>query len=177
MRYEVFIQPAPGQPHQNAGSVHAGDAETALLAARNVYGRRPSAVDMWVTPECAIFTRTVEQLAAQPDMASPMLMDAEPVEYAVFNKPGSRRSMTFVSHLGSVMAASPRAAIARACERWPGGDVFVWWVCPVDQIAHSPDGASPSWFDPAKDKHYRQQGYYGSMGRTSRRERAVQKPA
>ena len=38
--YEVFEQERPGQPHRNAGAVHAPDPELALQNARDVFVRR-----------------------------------------------------------------------------------------------------------------------------------------
>src|SRR5690606_10476173 len=65
-RWEVFKQDAPNRPHQAVGSVHATDPEHALVTARNVFARRPAAVSMWVAPADAIFSRTLEQLEADP---------------------------------------------------------------------------------------------------------------
>ncbi len=52
--WEVFTQPATGQPHEHAGSVHAPDAELALQNARDTYARRGEAVSLWVVPADAI---------------------------------------------------------------------------------------------------------------------------
>src|SRR3989337_1551974 len=47
-RYEVFQQEAPDRPHRHAGSVHAPDAEIALLNGRDVFVRRPACSRLWV---------------------------------------------------------------------------------------------------------------------------------
>jgi ring-1,2-phenylacetyl-CoA epoxidase subunit PaaB len=52
--WEVFIQPRPGAPHEHCGSVHAVDAEQALLNARDVYARRSEGMHLWVVPSEAI---------------------------------------------------------------------------------------------------------------------------
>ena len=52
--WEVFIRSRSGLAHKHCGSVHAGDAEMALQAARDVYTRRGEAVSIWVVPSGAI---------------------------------------------------------------------------------------------------------------------------
>lgn len=46
--YEVFIRSKNGLAHKHAGSVHAQDAETAILSARDLYTRRGEASSLWV---------------------------------------------------------------------------------------------------------------------------------
>ena len=48
--WEVFVQEKSGEPHTHAGSVHAPDAEIALMNARDVYARRGKIVSIWVVP-------------------------------------------------------------------------------------------------------------------------------
>ncbi len=52
--FEVFHQPARGEPHVHVGSVHAPDPEAALLLAKEQFGRRPPCVSLWVVPVEAI---------------------------------------------------------------------------------------------------------------------------
>lgn len=52
--FEVFHQQARGEPHIHVGSVHAPDAEMALLLAKEQYARRQACVNLWVVPEGAI---------------------------------------------------------------------------------------------------------------------------
>lgn len=46
--WEVFIRQKRGLSHVHVGSLHAPDAETALLSARDVYTRRVEGVSLWV---------------------------------------------------------------------------------------------------------------------------------
>ena len=46
--YEVFIRSKNGLSHKHAGSVHAGDTETALESARDLYTRRGEASSLWI---------------------------------------------------------------------------------------------------------------------------------
>jgi len=46
--YEVFIRSKNGLAHKHAGSVHAQDAETAILSARDLYTRRGEASSLWI---------------------------------------------------------------------------------------------------------------------------------
>lgn len=52
--WEVFQQAKRGEHHVHVGSLHAPDAETALLLAREQYVRRGTAVSLWVAPADAI---------------------------------------------------------------------------------------------------------------------------
>ena len=46
--FEVFHQKARGEHHVHVGSIHAPDAEMALLLAKEQYGRRMACVNLWV---------------------------------------------------------------------------------------------------------------------------------
>lgn len=52
--FEVFHQQSRGEPHVHVGSIHASDAEVALLLAKEQYGRRQACVNFWVVPASAI---------------------------------------------------------------------------------------------------------------------------
>jgi ring-1,2-phenylacetyl-CoA epoxidase subunit PaaB len=68
--WEVFVQPGPGAPHEHAGSVHATDAEHALLNARDVYGRRSEGINLWVIPTEAITASTPDDVGPFFDPAN-----------------------------------------------------------------------------------------------------------
>ena len=46
--WEVFIRGQHGLNHRHVGSLHAPDAEMAILNARDVYTRRNEGVSIWV---------------------------------------------------------------------------------------------------------------------------------
>lgn len=46
--FEVFHQQTRGEPHVHVGAVHAADAETALLMAKEQFARRQACVNIWV---------------------------------------------------------------------------------------------------------------------------------
>ena len=52
--FEVFHQQARGEAHVHVGSVHAPDAEVALMLAKEHYARRQACVNLWVVPAGAI---------------------------------------------------------------------------------------------------------------------------
>ena len=68
--WEVFIQPKPGAPHEHCGSVHAVDAEQALLNARDVYARRSEGIHLWVVPTQWITGSTPEDVGPFFDPAN-----------------------------------------------------------------------------------------------------------
>lgn len=168
--FEVFKQDEPNQPYQNVGTVHAPDAEIALLNARDVFGRRPSCHSMWVAPEKAILKVTAAELATA--QIQQILADAPNADanvrseiYRVFRKMTQKRSMTFVDYIGDVEAVSPQEALAFALAKFGPDSGWVWWVCRAAAILSSEPGVEESWFAPAKDKVYRQQSYYGRVKR------------
>jgi len=58
--FEVFHQQSRGEPHVHVGSVHASDSATALILAKEQYGRRQACVNMWVVPAEAITATAYE---------------------------------------------------------------------------------------------------------------------
>lgn len=151
-RFEVFHQESSEEPHRHAGSVHAPDAEIALLNARDVFVRRPECSSLWVAPALAVESATAEQLEglrAEPSASG------KPVEFLVFAKDEPRGELT---HVGRVVAPSARAALQQAAHG--GGRLFVLWVVPAGQITRSEPEQASSLFAPAHDKPFRDQAYY-----------------
>lgn len=52
--WEIFIRGQHGLNHRHVGSLHAADAQQAMLNARDVYTRRNEGVSIWVVPSAAI---------------------------------------------------------------------------------------------------------------------------
>ena len=52
--WEIFIRGQYGLNHRHVGSLHAADAEQAILNARDVYTRRNEGVSIWVVPSAQI---------------------------------------------------------------------------------------------------------------------------
>src|SRR5690606_18250059 len=163
MRWEVFKQDGAGKPHQAVGSVHAADAEGALLNARHVFARRPSAVSLWVAPAAAIHSWTAEQLERH-DLAQESPDDpGKAAVYLIFVKTSNRRSMTFVEHVGEVRATGAAAALRAARQRQGGEPVLAWWLVPQAAVSATAPEDAESWFEPARDKTYKLQSSYGRV--------------
>jgi len=171
MRWEVFKKDAPGKPHQAVGSVHGADPEHALLNARHVFGRRPAAVSVWVVPADRVLARTAEELAAEGPPRAAGGDAGQARRFHVFRKSSHRRSMTFVDHVGDVDAVSHEAALAAAIAADGPEPALAWWVVAADDVTRSDPEDAPSWFEPARDKTYKQQSAYGTV--TPRRERGA----
>ena len=75
--WEVFLRPKNGLAHRHCGSVHAADAEMAMIAARNVYTRRNEGQSLWVVPSQDI-------IASDPDENKQMF---EPNENKIYRHP------------------------------------------------------------------------------------------
>jgi ring-1,2-phenylacetyl-CoA epoxidase subunit PaaB len=159
LRYEVFEKERPDLPHRNAGSVHAPDDEMALENARDVFVRRPNCLSLWVIAADKIFSKTVEELAADSSWRD-TTADSKSETYLVFQKQGQRNAETFVNHVGEVQARSPQEALERALESFSPDNVFVWWVCPARAVTRSEDDDAESMFAPAHSKAYRQPNFY-----------------
>ena len=169
-RFEVFKQDTAKKPHQAVGSVHAPDAEVALLEARNVFVRRPRAISLWVAPADAIFSMTKQELEKSPSWDAEEIPASTPTEtYQIFRKSSQRRSMTFVDHIGFVSAQSAKQALRQAIERFNDKPAWVWWVVPEQAISRSDEDAFESWFAPAWTKTYRHQSAYGGLDQKRKR--------
>ncbi|MDE0112177.1 MAG: 1,2-phenylacetyl-CoA epoxidase subunit B [Albidovulum sp.] len=61
--WEVFIRPRNGLAHKHVGSLHAADAEMALIGARNAYTRRGEGNSIWVVA-------SIDISSSDPDKSS-----------------------------------------------------------------------------------------------------------
>jgi ring-1,2-phenylacetyl-CoA epoxidase subunit PaaB len=52
--WEVFIRSKAGLDHKHVGSLHAADAQMAIVNARDVYTRRQEGVSIWVVESTQI---------------------------------------------------------------------------------------------------------------------------
>lgn len=59
--WEVFVQYKKGRPHEHVGSLHAPDAEMAILNARDVFARRDHLESIWVVPAVNISASRKEE--------------------------------------------------------------------------------------------------------------------
>ncbi len=160
-RWEVFKQDRPDKPYEAVGTVHAPDAEVALLNARDVFVRRPECHSLWVTPEAAVLRLTAEELAAQPAWLNQQAGDDAATEvYHVFCRQNYRRSMVAVTQSGQVIAASPADAMRQAVQQYSPDDTVLWWVVADSALTRSNDDDIASMFEPALDKTYRDQSSY-----------------
>ena len=153
-RYQVFVQAREGEPHLDAGSVHAPDPELALLNARDVFVRRPECHSLWLVPVEAITAQSgyaLEGLALDPTEPGEM----QP--YHIFRKlkPTARLSEACL-----VTARSPQEAIDLAIRHFSdtdrGGEPApLWWAFPAEAVLHSQPADRESLFQPAQDKPFR----------------------
>ncbi len=155
-RFQVFVQVKAGEPHQDVGSVHASDAEIALLNARDVFARRPECVSMWVVPAQAIYSKTAEEVKGLSGAGAGLPNKPEsptPETYYVACKYKQIGTQTLV---GSLEAASPSLAMANAIEKYAGNSpALVWWVFPARAVIQSDPAEIDSLYAPAKDKGFR----------------------
>jgi ring-1,2-phenylacetyl-CoA epoxidase subunit PaaB len=75
--WEVFVRGRHGMSHRHVGSLHAPDAEAAILNARDVYTRRGEGVSIWAV-------RSDDIAASAPDAKGPMY---EPADAKVYRHP------------------------------------------------------------------------------------------
>lgn len=160
-RWEVFKKDNDRRPYQAVGSVHAGDPQHALITARNIFVRRPAAVSLWVVREDDILAATQEEVRNNPEKTWPGGAGV----YHVGVKLSHKRSMTFVDLIGTVDATDGTDAMRQARAMQP--EALAWWVIPDSAFARTEDdeGTVESWFAPAVEKTYKQQQYYGTIGR------------
>ena len=75
--WEIFIRGQHGLNHRHVGSLHAADAEMAILNARDVYTRRNEGVSIWAVEASQI-------AASSPSEKGPLY---EPAESKVYRHP------------------------------------------------------------------------------------------
>lgn len=175
-RYIVLHQERVGSPHRYAGSVHAPDAEMAMLNARDVFVRRPECFSLWVVRATLVHALTAEELAENPD-AQPYPVDPAPstdrdgaaapvpAPYYVFQKIGHKKVH---EHVGEVDATSPAEAMCSALKAFPNKKATVWWVFPVRAVRESTPEDIEQLFQIAETKLYRDQGQYHTVAALQR---------
>ena len=153
-RYQVFVQVRPGEPHQDAGSVHAPDPEMALLNARDVFVRRPACTSLWLVPAEAITVRSAEQ---PPEPAAEPAESGKLQPYHIFHKlkPAGGMSEAGLVTAGSVQEALNLAIAHFSGNAGPGEQASVWWAFPAEVVHHSQPDDQDSLFNPAFDKPFR----------------------
>lgn len=154
-RYFVFKKDSHDEPHLNCGTIHAPDAELALQNARDVFVRRPECVSLWVVPAEKVVAKTAEELEREPPEPAHVEEPAEP--YAVFLKQSHSAQH---AHAGEVEASTSSQALAAALDGWGDRGPLAYWVVPKRVIQVSSEDDQASWFEPARDKHYRQSSFY-----------------
>ncbi len=75
--WEIFIRGQHGLNHRHVGSLHAADAETAILNARDVYTRRNEGVSIWAV-------KSEDIAASSPADKGPLF---EPANSKVYRHP------------------------------------------------------------------------------------------
>jgi ring-1,2-phenylacetyl-CoA epoxidase subunit PaaB len=163
-RFELFQQERPGKAHVNVGSVHAPDGEMALLNGRDVFVRRPECHNLWAVSARHILAKTAAELGAEANWQdAPVPAGTAPQLYRIFQKTTQRRSMSYVTHVGDVVARTAVEALKLAQEQFAAANVFVWWVVPAAAILVSNEADVESMFQPARDKTYRQPQEYRTV--------------
>jgi ring-1,2-phenylacetyl-CoA epoxidase subunit PaaB len=164
--YQVFERPGPGRPMRAAGSVHAVDAEMALQNAWAVYGRRPTAIALWVVPRDVVLMRARDELAGCTletlshsdgrgqgggSSSSPRKNVSERT-FCVFRRSGPR---IVYEEATPVVAASAEQALARAVEHHGGKNWHACWVFPAAAITSSEATHGECSFAPQEHKWFR----------------------
>jgi ring-1,2-phenylacetyl-CoA epoxidase subunit PaaB len=153
-RYQVFLQEKPGSPYQDVGSIHAADAEIALLNARDVFVRRPECASLWVVPAWAIYARTAQEIRDSGFGSG--LSEAQGGENETYNVFGKSRPSGAQAFLGTVHASSAAQALQAGVEAFSGDKpVYAWCVFPARRVIASEPADVESFFTPAEDKPFR----------------------
>jgi ring-1,2-phenylacetyl-CoA epoxidase subunit PaaB len=153
-RWEAFVRQGGGLAHIHSESVHAPDAETALLNARDAYLRRVEGVSLWVAPAAAV---TIWESDSEDPPPSDSPRETTCL-WEVFVR--HRRGLAHL-HAGSLRAISPAAAITRARTAYVTRDDGVSvWVIPSEEVHAADPTEAAAMFEPFSDKDYRYPTYY-----------------
>ncbi len=153
-RWEAFVRQSGGLAHIHSESVHAPDAETALLNARDTYLRRVEGVSLWVAPA----EQVTKWESDAPDAAPKDIAPRPSGLWEVFVR--HRRGLAHV-HAGSMPATGPYDAIEKSRRVYVTHQegVSVWVVSATQVVAADPEDAE-ALFEPFADKDYRYPTYY-----------------
>ena len=154
-RYMVFQQEQPGDVFIHNSTVHAPDAEIALLNARDVFARRPQAYAMWVVPNEAIFTKTREEI--ENDGWGDMPDSQAPEDFHIFGKTTQQGQL---QHLGTQAGATAEDALRQFVESYSGGEIWFWWSFPVSAVTSTADDEAESFFRPFEAHEFKDQANY-----------------
>ena len=153
-RWEAFVRQNGGLAHVYSESVHAADAETALLNARDAYLRRVEGVSLWVIPA----ERITQWDSSTEDAAPEDIAPGPSALWEVFVR--HRRGLAHV-HAGSLVATGPYEAIAKARNVYVARDTGVnIWVAPASSVTAADPTEAEALFEPFADKDYRYPTYY-----------------
>lgn len=87
--WEIFIRGQHGLNHRHVGSLHAADAEMAILNARDVYTRRNEGVSIWAV-------RSSDIAASSPSNKGPLF---DPANSKVYRHPTFYQIPDEVGHM------------------------------------------------------------------------------
>jgi ring-1,2-phenylacetyl-CoA epoxidase subunit PaaB len=160
-RFIVFQQAKVDSVHQYAGSVHAPDAEMALMNARDVFVRRPTCVSLWLVPAAVVFSRTTEELAEKRLSHEPLQAEnTAPQNYIIFQKATHKAGYNYA---GKVNASTPSQALAIAFEAFTQRSARAWWVFSEQLTIRSTPEDIEALFAPASSKAFRDQAFYHTV--------------
>ena len=109
----VFVLERERDPWKHFGTVHASDAEMALLNARDVFARRPQALAMQVVPADLIYSKTLEELEDAGWASDEIMGQSE--SYLIFAKPFEQAAC---EQVGEIEANSPQSALKIALQTY-----------------------------------------------------------
>jgi ring-1,2-phenylacetyl-CoA epoxidase subunit PaaB len=157
-RYMVFQQHREEQAYVHNGTVHASDAEMALLNARDVFSRRPEATGMWVVPADQILSMTHQELEKQDWKG--VKAKGKTSAYHVFGKFYEQGQC---EQIGEVEATSHEHAMQLAIQHFEKKNPIWWWVFPASTVIASLPDEAGSMFVPALSKTYKNQSEYPTV--------------
>lgn len=155
-RYMVFQKMDENKRFVHNGTVHAPDMEIALLNGRDVFGRRPFAVAMYVVGADVIFSKTVEEIEAGwgEDVK---VVDESGGTYLVY---GKLNHQSQCEQLGEVEAATDLQAMKKANRTFTDERVWMWWVFPKAAVLSSKIEDVESMFKPVEEHTFKNHANY-----------------
>ena len=131
--FEVFVQPKEGKPFQHEGIVHAPNLEMAWVLAMEAFTRRFTCTSLYVSDTRNIFvSHMTEGNTNAYDLITEAVVSGEKQEpFEIFHLP--RRGKQHI-HVGTVRAANPQEAMARAKKEFGGKAVMNIWALRTGDI-------------------------------------------
>jgi ring-1,2-phenylacetyl-CoA epoxidase subunit PaaB len=158
--FEVFVQPREGKPFQHEGIVHAPGLEMAYILAKEAFTRRFTCSSLYVADTRHVFVSPMTEGNQNAyDLIAETVGKGESTEpYEIYHL--LKRGKQHV-HAGTIQAADPMHAMARAKQTFNGNTVLNVWALRTADIRFTSEEEKDLWLTLSEKKFRDASDYKG----------------